>query len=165
MRFVTLLFLIFLALFGLYWYGMQGPADRQQPAPVENIRLYYYDPRKDSDAQGAILCSAQGLVPVERHLERRLGNLEETVRLLLRGELTTEERADGVTTEFPLDGFELAAAILENGTLTLTFEDPQGKTTGGACRTSVLWAQIEATARQFPGVEYVRFLPEDLFQP
>jgi len=36
---------------------------------------------------------------------------------------------------------------------------------GGACRTGILRAQIEATAEQFDGVNQVRFIDEELFQP
>ncbi|MFN3301828.1 MAG: hypothetical protein ACK413_02260 [Patescibacteria group bacterium] len=36
---------------------------------------------------------------------------------------------------------------------------------GGACRVGILWFQIEETAKQFPGVEKVQFLPEEIFQP
>lgn len=88
-----------------------------------------------------------------------------TVRFLLMGELTDEERDQGVTTEFPLEGVELLNTDLHDGTLTLTFADPNHRTSGGACRAGILWAQIEATAKQFPGVERVQFSPEDLFQP
>jgi hypothetical protein len=54
---------------------------------------------------------------------------------------------------------------LKNGVLTLEFEDAQNKAVGGACRVGVLWFQIEATAKQFPEVKEVRFLPKEIFQP
>jgi hypothetical protein len=41
----------------------------------------------------------------------------------------------------------------------------QRHTTDGSCRVGILWAQIEATAEQFPGVNEVKFLPGELFQP
>ena len=74
--------------------------------------------------------------------------------------------AQGITTEFPLDGFKLKSVNLKNdGTLILEFDDPLNKTLGGACRVGILWFQIEATAKQFPQVKKVQFLPEELFQP
>ena len=91
--------------------------------------------------------------------------IEETIRLLMAGELTAEERAQGLTTEYPLDGVTLDDVALSDGTLTLTFSDPNHLTSGGACRAGILWLQIEQTALQFDEVEQVRFQPEDLFQP
>ncbi len=135
-----------------------------QPAAMRTVRLYYYNPANDQ-GPGGVQCSSKGLVAVEREIFRTLTPIQDSVRLLLRGELTDEERAQGITTEFPLPGLELAGAALDGGTLTLTFRDPQNKTSGGSCRVSILWAQIEATAKQFPEVQKVRFMPEELFQP
>lgn len=134
------------------------------PRETRAIKLYYYNPENDQGPGGA-QCSAKGLVAVEREIFRTLTPIQDAVRLLLRGELTDQERAQGITTEFPLPGVELSGAALNNGTLTLTFRDPQNKTSGGSCRVSILWAQIEATASQFPEVKVVRFMPEELFQP
>lgn len=129
------------------------------------VTLYYYNPNKDVDAGGNILCSKQGLVPVTRQIPITLTPISDTITLLLKGELTAAERAQGITTEYPLPGLALAGAMLKNNALTLEFLDPQNKTGGGSCRVSVLWAQIEATARQFPEVKAVNFKPEELFQP
>jgi hypothetical protein len=84
---------------------------------------------------------------------------------LLKGDISEQEKAKGLMTEYPLPGVILTAASLKNGQLTLTFVDPQNKTVGGSCRVSILWAQIEATALQFPEVKSVRFQPPELFQP
>jgi hypothetical protein len=130
--------------------------------------MFYYDPALDQDGTGNVLCSAAGLVSVERQLPAGLAGealIEESIRLLIAGELSAEERAQGITTEFPLEGLALTGAALEDGELTLAFEDPNFRTSGGACRVTILWAQIEETARQFAGVDHVRFVPEDLFQP
>jgi len=43
--------------------------------------------------------------------------------------------------------------------------DSNNATNGGACRVAILWYQIEATAKQFPNVKEVRYLPETLFNP
>ena len=59
----------------------------------------------------------------------------------------------------------IKGASLKDEVLTLEFNDPNGKTVGGSCRVGILWFQIEATAKQFPEVKEVRFLPEELFQP
>lgn len=139
-------------------------SDWQIPASYP-IQLFYYDPNKDADETGNVLCSRAGLVPVEREIESSRP-IEDTLRLLLEGNITSEERERGVTTEFPLPGVELRSTALdENGVLTLEFADPQFKTSGGACRAGILWLQIEATAKQFPEVREVRFSPEEFFQP
>ena len=135
---------------------------------LQQVSLYYYDPDLDLDANGNIQCSADGLAPVPRTLAASLSGerlIEETIRLLLAGELTAEDRAQGLTTEYPLDGVTLDDVALSDGTLTLTFSDPNHLTSGGACRAGILWLQIEQTALQFDEVEQVRFQPEDLFQP
>jgi hypothetical protein len=129
------------------------------------IKLYYYNPALDQGPGGA-QCSGKGLVAVERTIPRTPSPLADSISLLLRGEISDEERARGITSEFPLEGVSLrSAAIDTGGAATLAFADPQNKTGGGSCRTAVLRAQIEATARQFPAVTSVRFEPEDLFQP
>lgn len=129
------------------------------------VNLYYYNAEKDQHAAGNVLCSRQGLVPVQRAISVREDMHTKAVRLLLEGALWEEERNAGIKTEYPLEGLQLTNSMLENGILTLAFEDPNAKTSGGACRAGILWFQIEQTAKQFPGVNQVRFLPEELFQP
>jgi len=136
----------------------------QPPETGVSMQLYYYDAARDTDDAGNILCSAQGLVSVERVLPQD-ATVEDAVQLLLRGEISDEERVQGVTSEFPLSGVALVSASSSDGVLTLTFVDPENKTSGGACRAGILWAQIEATVRQFSGASEVRFAPGDIFQP
>lgn len=133
--------------------------------PQRSIKLYYYDSSRDQDASGNIMCSRNGLVAVDRNIPLTKTPIQDAIKLLLKGELTSQESAQGITTEYPLSGVELKSASLENGVLTLTFADPQNKTGGGSCRVGILWFQIEATAKQFTGVSSVRFMPEELFQP
>jgi len=134
-------------------------------AATQVVKLYYYNANKDKDASGNILCSGQGLVAVERQILVSQTPLQDAVRLLLKGELTFTEKSQGISTEFPLPGVALVGANVSGNTLTLEFTDPQNKTTGGACRTSVLWKQIEATAKQFPEFKTIKFIPTTLFQP
>jgi hypothetical protein len=137
----------------------------EQPEEVSvPVRLYYYDQKADTDAQGNILCSKQGLVAVNRVLPKNT-TVEDVVKLLIRGEITAEEKAQGIASEYPLEGFTLASTTQEKGRLTLTFNDPKHRTTGGSCRVAVLWQQIETTAKQFTGATEVDFLPRDIFQP
>jgi len=134
----------------------------------QTVFLYYYNPEKDKDELGNIKCSKDGLEPIERQIPISENIIKDTIELLLKGKdnLTEEELSQGITTEFPLDGFELKSVNLkEDGTLILEFNDPLNKTVGGACRVNILWLQIEATAKQFPEVKNVKFLPETIFQP
>lgn len=138
----------------------------QRSTPEQRtIVLYYYSAAKDTDPSGNVLCSRKGLVPVERTVPLSSTPIQDAVELLLKGELLQAERDAGISTEFPLSGVSLTGASQDGGALTLAFDDPYNKTGGGSCRVSVLWAQIEATALQFPGVTSVRFSPEELFQP
>lgn len=132
-----------------------------------SVRLFFYNPSLDQ-GPGGVQCSTAGLVAVERIIpeqETLLPQIQDTINLLLRGEISEEETASGVESEFPLSGFSLQSAALNDGVLTLTFSDPENQTTGGSCRVGILWHQIEATARQFPEVTEVHFMPEELFQP
>lgn len=138
------------------------------PCPeTRTIKLYYYNPEKDKDETGNIKCSRDGLVPVEREIPITQTPIQDTIKLLLKGKenLTEDDIAQGIDTEYPLEGLSLKGASLEDGVLTLEFDDPKNRTVGGSCRVGILWFQIEATAKQFPEVRDVRFLPEELFQP
>lgn len=129
------------------------------------VNLYYYNSSLDKDGTGNTLCSRQGLVAVERQISITNTPIQDTIKLLISGNLTETEKAQGISTEYPLEGFSLEVASLNSGILTLTFNDPNNKTSGGSCRAGILWFQIEATAKQFAGVSQVRFMPEELFQP
>ncbi len=129
------------------------------------VKLYYYNSSKDKDASGNIMCSRNGLESVERSIPITQTPIQDAIKLLLKGELTAQERAQGIATEYPLSGVELEGASLNEGVLALAFADPQNKTEGGSCRVGILWFQIEETVKQFPEVSSVRFLPEELFQP
>jgi len=139
------------------------------PAPVETqpVTLFFYDANKDKDAKGNMLCSKQGLVAVPRSIPRTTTtNIADTVRLLLQGGLSDAEKQQGISTEFPLAGFELENATLDaKGALTLTFKDPQFKSSGGSCRVEILYAQIEATVKQFTEVKSVIIKPDAILQP
>jgi len=148
------------------YVGRVSPKCEFAPCPqTETVKLFYYNPGKDRGNDGNILCSRQGLAAVKREIPISENPIRDTLNLLLKGELTKEDKAQGITTEYPLIGLILKNSVLNNGALTLTFNDPNNKTVGGSCRVGILWFQIEATAKRFPEVKEVRFLPEELFQP
>ena len=131
-----------------------------------SIKLYYYNAAKDEDATGNIMCSAAGLVAVEREIPFSQTPIQDAIRLLLEGKLSVAERGAGLNTEFPLPGVSLQGASLKSdGALVLEFSDSDSRTGGGSCRSAILWAQIVKTAQQFPSVKSVSFTPDYLFQP
>ncbi|MGC9048937.1 MAG: GerMN domain-containing protein, partial [Patescibacteria group bacterium] len=134
---------------------------------MRTIKLYYYNPELDKDETGNTKCSRDGLVAIEREIPITKTPIQDAIKLLLKGKenLTEAEKVQGITTEYPLEGFSLKSASLKDGVLTLEFDDSQNKTVGGSCRVGILWFQIEATAKQFPEIRQVKFLPEELFQP
>ena len=137
----------------------------EKPQAEKLVKLYYYNPELDRDESGNTACSRNGLVAVERKIPITKTPIQDTIKLLLSGELIEEERTQGIDTEYPLAGLSLKGASLKEGVLTLEFDDSQNRTVGGACRVGILWFQIEATAKQFPEVKEVHFLPEEIFQP
>lgn len=137
---------------------------KRQGVEMQSIKLYFYNPDLDQGV-GGVQCTSKGLVEVTRMIPKTSTPLNDSIKLLLEGELSSEEKSAGVTTEFPLSGLSLTSANIKDGIATLEFYDPEHKTTGGSCRIAVLWAQISTTAKQFASVKEVRFIPEDLFQP
>jgi len=136
--------------------------------PYKKVLLYYYNPDLDKDEFDNIKCSRDGLMAIEREIPVSKTPIQDTINLLLKGKenLTQDDIAQGLSTEYPLEGLSLAEAnFKEDGTLILKFNDLLNKTGGGSCRVGILWFQIEATAKQFSGVQRVQFLPEELFQP
>ena len=162
--FAVILLIIFV---NFYIFFLQKEEKKEEILPPEEktVFLYYYNPDLDKDESGNILCGRAGITPVERKIPITQTPIQDAVRLLLKGEITKEEKSQGIASEYPLEGFSLKGASLKDGILTLEFEDPNNKTSGGACRAGILWFQIEATAKQFPEVQEARFLPEELFQP
>lgn len=162
-----ILIVVLVALLGAGWFVLSG-VKQKQTEPTETVLLYYYDVKRDTDASGMIKCSRDGLVSIQRTIPASRTNeerIDKITRLLIDGNLSEDERGF-ISTEFPLPGLDLISTDLaKDGTLTLTFSDPQNKTGGGSCRVGILWFQIEATAEQFPEVKSARFMPEELFQP
>jgi hypothetical protein len=142
-----------------------GTVNFGEGTDTRRMDLFYYNPAKDRDASGNILCSRSGLESVSRTMSVSDDMIGKTIQLLLRGVLAPTEVESGLTTEFPLSGVSVESSRLQSGTLTLVFTDPNSQTSGGSCRAGILWFQIDETAKQFQNVQSVRFEPEELFQP
>ena len=154
-----LILIVILLIFGAGIYFWQKSQVKEK-----EISLYYYNQIRDKEIAEYIPCDPEAVLPVKRKILPK-ASLEDVLNLLFEGKLTEEEKGVGFSTEFPLEGFKLVSSNLENGVLTLLFEDSLNKTSGGSCRVRLLWAQIEKTAKQFPEVKEVKFEPEFLFQP
>jgi len=113
-------------------------------ASTREVKLYFVD-SNDNPA-----CDASDLEDVRRTIPVTNTPIQDAINLLIQGQLTSAERARGLTTEFPLSSFRLTGANLSGGVLTLSFSDPENKTIGGSCRVNLLRAEIEQTAKQFP---------------
>ena len=132
---------------------------------TRQIQLYYYNQKRDQEIAEYIPCDPEAVLPVSREIFLSQTPIQDTINLLLLGNVTQEEKEEGFSPMFPLEGVKLVGANLKEGMLTLGFEDPFNITGGGSCRVRLLWAQVEKTAKQFSEVREVRFLPEELFQP
>jgi hypothetical protein len=142
--------------------GGQG-VKRLQPREVQ---LFYYNINEDRDEQGNIQCSPDAVQGVERIIPNQ-EPIQETIELLLKGNIRNQEIEAGFESEFPHPDFRLISWNLnkDSGQLSLTFSNVPGFTNGGSCRTELLRAQIKKTAGQFKDVEEVVIQPETLFQP
>lgn len=129
--------------------------------PKSKVQLYYYNQLEDKDIE----CGNKYVLPVEREIELTKTSIQDTINLLIKGEITEEEKEAGFVTEFPNSDFKLLSANLKDGVLSLEFTEVPGFTTGGSCRISILASQIIKTAEQFSGVNEVILLPESIFQP
>lgn len=132
---------------------------------TRTINLFYYNETKDKEIDNNVLCSSDSVLPVVREIPLTNTPIQDVINLLLKGELSYEEKFAGFKTEFPLKNFELKGVRSEDGNLFLQFGDSLGVSGGGSCRTMLLWNQISKTVSQFPEVKSVSFEPETLFQP
>ena len=129
------------------------------------VTLYFYNEALDTDQDGMVLCSADSVVATERTIPRTQTPAREVVELVLAGDITSDESAAGLSTEYPLSGVSLSNIQLSEGVLTIELNDPEFETSGGSCRVTILRSQLEKTALQFSTVNEVVILPEEAFQP
>jgi hypothetical protein len=145
--------------------GRTGPRCAFAPCGEVVLNSYFYSEARDTEQYGNILCSSKGLVAVPKKVVAEKYTITHALNELLRGEITTKQKADGLSTEFPLTGLSLVGVSVENGTAEILFMDPLHRSSGGSCRVSILRAQVEATVRQFPGINRVIIKPDEAFQP
>ncbi len=135
------------------------------PGEMWGVNVFAYHAGVDLLLHGHTACSPDAVLPLARWVPFDAPPLEASVRLLLDHPLPPWEAEVGYSSEFPLPGVSLEAVYVEDGVVTVVLADPEHRTSGGACRTGILRAQIEKTALQFPEVEEVRILPPEALQP
>lgn len=141
--------------------AMLTTAPAATKAGYKKVQLFYYNKTLDPKTD----CLSEAVVPVNREILITKTPIQDTIRLLIEGKLTTKEKADGFSTEFPHPEFKLLGANLKDRTLTLDFPEVPSFTTGGSCRVGLLHTEIEKTAKQFPEVKGVRYTKDSIFQP
>lgn len=130
------------------------------------VKVYYYNEKKDMDENGQVMATPNGVVPVNRKIQKSKNLIVQALQSVLTGALSKTEKEAGFKTEYPLDGFSIEKIVLQaNGELWITFNDPKGQTLGGSTRVSILAEQIRRTGLQFEEVKKVFFEPETIFQP
>lgn len=133
---------------------------------AQNVKLFYFNKTEDDKLPVEQQINSASVLSVERVISWSKNIIEDTINALLEWNLTTEERSKWFTTEFPNQDFRLISSDLKSDwTLELTFNEVMGFTSWWSARVFILRSAIEKTAKQFPGVKYVKILPETLFQP
>ncbi len=142
------------------------PVDEYVTQNDIDVSIFVYDSIRDLDHLGHVQCSEQSVIPVARHIRSsRELFIEDTVRTLLSQPISLDEKSRGLASEFPLEGVRLISIDVEDGVARVKMEDPYARLSGGACRVTILRAQLEKTILQFSGVKTVLFEPPELLQP
>ncbi|GAB4241631.1 MAG: hypothetical protein Kow00109_17140 [Acidobacteriota bacterium] len=127
--------------------GPHGIAETRESAPGSTLRLYFGNSRRDPE-----MLDCGRVYPVERPAGEG-GDVGTALQLLSRGP-TPEEREAGYFSSLP-DGSQLRLDRVEAGTAVVSLVLPPGMGLGGSCAVEAIRAQVEATLRQFPGIERV----------
>lgn len=142
------------------------PVDEHIKQSGIDVSIFVYDATRDLDAVGNAQCLEQSVIPVARTIQSSLETVvEDTVRVLLSQPISLDEKSRGLSSEFPLEGVRLVSITVEDGVARVNIEDPNARLSGGACRVTILRAQIEQTIFQFSGIKKVLFEPPELLQP
>lgn len=112
--------------------------------------------------------SCNKVFPVDRAIAVTQAPARAVLELLLGGNLTDEEKADGFTTSINPD-VKIQKLTIENGVAKVDFNEQLQYQAGGSCRVSAIRAQIIETLKQFPTVSEVIISingrTEDILQP
>jgi len=132
----------------------------------QTVKLFYFNQSEDNKLAPAQQLNLSSILSIDRVIPASKNIIVDTINMLLEWNLTTDERTNWFTTEFPNQDFRLISSDLKSDwTLELTFSEVPGFTSWWSARVFILRAAIEKTAKQFANVKYVKILPETLFQP
>lgn len=130
------------------------------------VGLYYFNQEADEKLAPEQQINVNSILPVYRMFPATDNLLLDTIKELIKWNLTAEEIKKWFVTEFPNSRFDIVwLELAPDWVLTLEFTEVPGFTDGGSARMLILSSTIEKTALQFPGVNKVVFLPETIFQP
>lgn len=130
------------------------------------VSLFYFNQIEDSKLPIWQQINVNSILPVKRMISNSKNIIRDSINLLLAGTLSQVELSNWFTSEFPNKAFKLLNMDLgDDGVLTLTFTEVPGFTSGWSARMAIMANSIAKTAKQFPQVKEVKFMPEELFQP
>lgn len=130
------------------------------------VSLFYFNSEEDSKLPIEQQINVNSILPVKRMVNNSKNIIRDSINLLLAGNLSQIEKDNWFVSEFPNKSFKLVNMDLDNnGTLTLTFTEVPGFTSGWSARMAIMANSIVKTVKQFPQVKDVVFSPEWLFQP
>lgn len=132
---------------------------------TKTVEVFYYhesyDRQQLSDGTTPA-CSEDAVRSVKKELTISPAIIEDTIRYVLVGEITPEDKEQGYSTFFPQHELNLTQANVVKNTLTLEFDGALSGE-GHPCAKKLLQTQIEKTALQFPEVKKVKIVPESIF--
>lgn len=135
------------------------------PEETTKVRLYYYNELLDKSLHsGEVSGDSEAILPVEREIPVSHAPINDSIRLLLKGELTNMERELGFKTDYPNESLKFLGAKWDGSTLILNFEDNGFLKNSESSKASILKSEIIKTALQFEKVKNVILQPESLFR-
>lgn len=124
--------------------GEQGGAPADTVASgMREVNVYFL--KSGSDA-----CA---VYPVPRQVENNASAMRQAVQSLLTGPTSEEEKAGYASALRP--GALLNSMVLENAVLNLDIEGALDPGFAKICKAGALYAELDATARQFPPIDSV----------
>ncbi len=130
------------------------------------VSLFYFNNKEDAKLPIEQQVNLNSIMPVKRMISNSKNIIQDTINLLLAWNLSQIEKDNGFVSDFPNKAFRLISMDLSpEWVLTLNFTEVPGFTSGWSARMMILADIITRTAKQFPGVNEVKILPEALFQP
>jgi hypothetical protein len=128
-----------------------------------DIKLFYFNQEQDSYLPADQQSNIASIMPVRRSI---LTNdpYTDAVQLLLQGDVTMEEKAQGFVTIFPRSDLTVASVAVTNGVATVTLNAGAAFSFASTVEANIVKETIRRTLAQFPEVQSVTVQPEILFQ-